>query len=44
LRIVEGRLDVVAFEEGLVSREGGLAVVQRVAAVGSQAGKPCRLA
>jgi len=34
LRIVKGRLDVVAFEEGIVSREGGLAVVQRIAAVG----------
>jgi SAM-dependent methyltransferase len=44
LRVVEGHLDVVAFEEGVVSREGGLSVVQRIAAVGSQAGKPCRLA
>ena len=34
LRIVKGRLDVVAFEEGIVSREGGLAVMQRIAAVG----------
>jgi len=44
LRTVEGRLAVVAFEEGLVSREGGLCVVQRIAAVGNRAGKPCPLA
>jgi SAM-dependent methyltransferase len=43
LRRVEGHLDVVAFEDGLVSREGGLKVVQRIAAVGSGARKPCPL-
>ena len=44
LRMVEGRLAVVAFEEGLVPRAGGLCVLQRIAAVGSRAGKPRPLA
>ncbi|CAG0994656.1 demethylmenaquinone methyltransferase / 2-methoxy-6-polyprenyl-1,4-benzoquinol methylase [Burkholderiales bacterium] len=36
LERVRGRLAVVAFEEGLVERDGGRAVVQRLAAVGSR--------
>lgn len=44
LRIVENELDIVAFEEGTVSREGGLAVVQRIAAVGIGRQQPSVLA
>ena len=34
LHIVAGRLDVVAYEEGRITREGRDSVVQRIAAVG----------
>lgn len=37
---VRGRLGVVAFEEGVVTREGGQAVVQRLAAVGPRHARP----
>ena len=43
LRKVDGHLKIVAFEEGRVSREGGLAVVQRIAAVGVGWEQPCPL-
>jgi SAM-dependent methyltransferase len=40
LELVRGRLGVVAFEEGLVERNGGRAVVQRLAAVGPRRAAP----
>ncbi len=43
LRRAEGRLRVVAFEQGEVAHYGGLAVVQRVAAVGLARPWPPRL-
>jgi SAM-dependent methyltransferase len=43
LRVVEGRLEVVAFEEGRVTREGRDAVVQRMAAVGVRRARPITL-
>ena len=43
LERVRGRLAVVAFEEGVVAREGGQAVVQRLAAVGPRHARPWRL-
>ena len=43
LERVRGRLAVVAYEEGLVERGGGRAVVQRLAAVGPGRGRPWRL-
>ena len=35
LRVIEGRLNVVAFEEGRIAVEGRDAVVQRIAAIGT---------
>ena len=43
LRIAEGRLGVVAYEEGRVSRDQGDAVVQRIAAVGVRRERPANL-
>ena len=40
LRIVGGRLAVVAFEEGRVDEDGRVAVVQRIAAVGTRRAWP----
>jgi hypothetical protein len=40
LERVRGRLVVVAFEEGVVARDGGRAVVQRLAAVGPRYPSP----
>ena len=40
LERVRGRLAVVAFEEGIVTRTGGQAVVQRLAAVGLRHARP----
>ena len=40
LRVVEGRLAVVAFEEGRVDADGHAAVVQRIAAVGARRVSP----
>jgi len=40
LRVVEGRLEVVAFEEGRVDEGGRVAVVQRLAAVGARRAWP----
>ncbi len=40
LERVRGRLAVVAFEEGVVTRAGGRAVVQRLAAVGRRYARP----
>jgi SAM-dependent methyltransferase len=40
LRIVQGRLVVVAFEEGRIAREGQEAIVQRIAAVGVRRSRP----
>jgi hypothetical protein len=40
LERVRGRLVVVAFEEGIATRAGGQAVVQRLAAVGLRHARP----
>ena len=44
LERVRGTLDVVAYEEGVVARESGQAVVQRLAAVGRRHPRPRPLA
>jgi len=40
LRIAQGRLEIVAFEEGRIARQGRDAVVQRIAAVGLRRARP----
>jgi SAM-dependent methyltransferase len=40
LELVRGRLAVVSYEEGRIERDGGPAVVQRIAAVGPRRARP----